>query len=81
MPLEGDAIMRTIAYCASALALLTFAPPASANTVPFIDTTPGPTTFVVQQTGVYDILAFGAQAALAKKAAEGSERKSAATSI
>ena len=41
--------------------MLTFAAPASANIVPFIDTTPGPTTFVVQQTGVYDILAFGAQ--------------------
>jgi hypothetical protein len=53
--------MRTITYSASALALLMLAAPAAADTVPFVDTTPGPTTFTAPETGVYDILAFGAQ--------------------
>ena len=79
--MEGDAIMRTIIRGASALALLMLAAPVSADTVPFVDTTPGPTTFVVSETGVYDILAFGAQGGPADTLLAGSERKSAATSI
>ena len=51
--------MRAIAYGASALALMAIAAPAAADTVPFVDTTPGPTTFTAPETGVYDILAFG----------------------
>jgi hypothetical protein len=53
--------MRAIAYCASALALMALAAPAAADTVPFVDTTPGSTTFTAPEAGVYDILAFGAQ--------------------
>ena len=53
--------MRAIAYGASVLALMGLAAPAAADTVPFVDTTPGPGTFTAPETGVYDILAFGAQ--------------------
>jgi PEP-CTERM motif len=53
--------MRAIAYGASTLALMALAAPAAADTVPFVDITPGPTTFTAPETGVYDILAFGAQ--------------------
>jgi hypothetical protein len=53
--------MRASAYCACALALMALAAPAAADTVPFVDTTPGPTTFTAPETGVYDIRAFGAQ--------------------
>ncbi len=52
--------MRAIAYGASALVLMALAAPAAADTVPFVDITPGPTTFTAPETGVYDILAFGA---------------------
>jgi hypothetical protein len=53
--------MRASAYCASALALMALAAPAAADTVPFVDTTPGSTGFTAPEAGVYDILAFGAQ--------------------
>jgi hypothetical protein len=53
--------MRWIAYGASALALMALAAPAAADTVPFVDTTAGPGTFTAPVTGVYNILAFGAQ--------------------
>ena len=61
--------MRTITYSASALALLMLAAPAAADTVPFVDTTPGPTTFTAPETGVYDILAFGGQDRLSRRIA------------
>ena len=51
--------MRAIAYGASAMALMGIAAPAAADTVPFVDKTPGPGTFTAPVTGVYDILAFG----------------------
>jgi hypothetical protein len=54
-------MMRTLACGVSALALLTLTAPAAADTVPSTDTTPGSTTFTAPVTGVYDILAFGAQ--------------------
>ena len=53
--------MRAIIHGASALALTALAASASADTVPFTDTTPGPATFTVPETGVYNLLAFGAQ--------------------
>ena len=53
--------MRIKAYGASALVLTALAAPASADIVPFTDTTPGSATFTVPETGVYGILAFGAQ--------------------
>src|SRR5271156_6403490 len=58
---DGETTMRAIAYGASALALMALAAPAAANTVPFVDTTPGSGTFTAPVTGIYDILAFGAQ--------------------
>src|ERR1700733_9926381 len=51
--------MRAIAYSASTLALMGIAAPAAADTVPFVATSSG--TFTAPVTGVYDILAFGAQ--------------------
>ena len=51
--------MRAIAYGVSAMALMGIAAPAAADTVPFVDKTPGPGTFTAPVTGVYDILAFG----------------------
>ena len=51
--------MRAIAYCASALALMALAAPAAADTVPFVAL--GSKTFAAPETGVYDILAIGAQ--------------------
>src|SRR3984885_13485128 len=59
--LREETTMKAIAYGASALALMALAAPAAADTVPFVDTTPGSTTFAPPETGVYDILAFGAQ--------------------
>src|ERR1700733_4825364 len=61
LALREETAMRAIAYCASALALMALAAPAAADTVPFVDTTPGSTTFTAPEAGVYDILAFGAQ--------------------
>ena len=70
--------MRAIAYGASVLALMGIAAPAAADTVPFVDTTPGPGTFTAPVTGVYDILAFGGSGG-ASGGNEASGRKLAAT--
>ena len=75
---EGETTMRAIAYGASVLALMGIAAPAAADTVPFVDTTPGPGTFTAPVTGVYDILAFGGSGG-ASGGNEASGRKLAAT--
>lgn len=51
--------MREFGLGATASTLLALTAPAAAT--PFLDTTPGDATFTASATGVYDILAFGAQ--------------------
>lgn len=54
-------MQTSLAVGALLLALSATVATASATPVPFVDTTPGSTTFTAPSTGTYDIVAFGAQ--------------------